>query len=159
MKTNSTARTQESRPFAKVLWNVRKALAATPYLRQLTGTMRDAYCRLAHARRMLAKDRHNDYLKLDVRRAEEEVRKIQKEIDDVGAISYQHYARGILILPAYVGLPETLDKGKAKMKGYIYLVWRDTRNTVESYCTVADLHRTCDLLSSEKPLPASWTKS
>lgn len=142
---------------ATKLWTVRTALAAVPYLRRVVRDMREAYCRLAHARRVSRQDPYNGYLQKEVERAEAEVRGYQKELDDAGVLAYQHYARGILLLPSV--RPSKREDAASQRKNLVYLIWRDTRPGVNSYCTVDELHGNADLIACERDVPSSWGKA
>lgn len=142
---------------APKLWTVRSGLAAVPYLRRVVRDMREAYCRLTHARRVARLDPYDGFLQKALERAEAEVQAHQKELDDAGVLAYQHYARGILLLPSV--RPSKAGRDTASRKDLVYLIWRDTRPGVDSYCVVDELHKTGDLIACERDVPASWGKA
>ncbi len=132
------------------IWTYTKATSAIPYLAPLVGGLRSAACRLSHLRLTGCKSRvPSRVLAADLGNAEGEVESLRDEVEAVGVLLHGGPLRGTILFPSFVHHSGSRPRG-------LYLVWRDSRASIETYATAGDLRHGSDLESCEKPLPKAW---
>lgn len=130
-------------------WTYHEACRTIPYVRRVLGSLRASYVAAWHFYR-LTKDDDADYeIYEQASRFRQEGLVALDELDRLGVFSYEHPARGIALFPFFVHVigPATLNA---------YYVYKDTRESIDSFVYHVDLCERNDLYSDEKPVPSRW---
>lgn len=140
----------ESDPPPRIrIWTWRKATAAIPYLAPLVGNLRSATCRVAHLRLAARRVGSTRTLVADLADAAEEVVRLAEEIEAAGVLTHGGPLRGVVLFPSFVHHAGSKPKP-------LYLVWRDSRDAIETYAMAEDMRPSFSLEGCEKPLPKAW---
>lgn len=134
-------------------WTYAEARRTTPFVRLLLGSLRENFIAAWHFFRLNGYDAKGRPYRREVEYHQREGRTALGELQALGVLPYQSPARGIALFPFEVGAEQ--DGGSTGRRA-AYLVYKDSRDRIDSYiladilCTYGDLH------GHEKAVPEWW---
>lgn len=133
-------------------WNYIEAVETISYIRGSLIELRESIIRLKHLFR--AADYNRELLEHDqeVIRIQAIGRKTFSEFDHFGIIAYDQSYRGIALYPFVV----SYDDGIGKTSRDALYIYKDTRDSIDSYIFKDELEACNDLMGYEKPVPLAW---
>ena len=131
-------------------WTCAAASRTLPYIRLVLRDLRECYIAIWHLFRMAGYDLNNPDYRERFRLLGEAGQAALKKLDHLGVIPYQSPLRGIALFPFSI----QDDQGGTPQEAYF--VFKDTRDSIDSYILQDDLGENGDLYGDEKPVPVQW---
>jgi hypothetical protein len=133
-------------------WNYLEASATINYIRTHLAEMRTAVIRLKHLFFEADFNRSELAKNPEVSSLVEFGKKTYAELDKIGITVYDKTYRGIALYPFTV----FYENSKGRTTREAFYVYRDSRNTIDTYAFKDDLESSQDVSMCEKPVPMSW---
>lgn len=133
------------------LWNYDQAASTITYIRPLLAECRECYIRVWHLYR---KNRYSSKVgphRRKLKKAGDRGRAALTEINKIGILVYYSPLRGIALFPILVHC----DGG---IKREAYFVYKDSRDTIDSFIFNDELCEFADLYGWERPVPEEWKR-
>ncbi len=131
------------------IWTWRNATAAIRYLAPLVGGLRSAACRLSHLRLVVRRAGSTRSTATEIGDAEGEAERLADEVEAAGVLLHNGPLRGTVLFPSFIHRAGGSPRG-------LYLVWRDSRDGIESYLESSLRTEGEDLATWERPVPQAW---
>ena len=129
-------------------WSYQEACRAIPYVRLLLGRMRSLYVAAWHFYRLTKNDDADHEVHEHASRCRQEALDTLHELHGLEVFVYQHPATGIALFPFIVHVCNVTLKA--------YFVYKDTRDSIDTFIFHVDLCQRNDLYADEKPVPSGW---
>lgn len=131
------------------VWTYSSASRTLPYVRLVLRDLRECFIAIWHLYKAAGYDLNHPAYRERFRLLGEAGKAALEELDHLGVIPYQSPLRGIALYPfAFHD-----DQGGTQEA---FLVFKDTRNVIDSYILQDDLGENGDLYADEKPVPQKW---
>jgi hypothetical protein len=138
-----------SRPKSVPNWTYAAASRTLPYVSYVLQHLREGFIEIWHLYRIGGNNVNNPKFRDRIRHLADDGREAIAELDRLGVIAYQSPLRGIALFPFLV------HEGKGRRRK-AYYVFKDTRDSIDSFIFADDLCARNDLYVDERPIPAGW---
>ncbi len=141
-----------SKPKKNGFWTYAAATRTLPYVRLILGSVRQQFITIWHLYRVAGyRLDHPEYCD-QIRFLAVEGKEAMNELARMEVIPYESPLRGIALFSFFVR------EGKDRMRG-AYYVYKDTRDSIETYIFKHDLCSRNDLYHDERLVPAAWKEA
>ena len=135
------------------LWSYTTAESTIPYIRPILGEIRTAYITVWHLFKMQGYNNHGPYEE-EMSKIGERGRELLEDMKKLSVLVYSSPMRGIVLFPCVVNCTD--DCGATPRPAY--LVYKDSRETIDSFIFHDEFITYEDLYGWEHPVPEYWKK-
>lgn len=136
----------------KPIWNFHSAAKTIPYLRPLLRDLRESFILCWHFFKKNGRCRQGRYEK-DCNQHDEAFEKTFVEIEKMGINIYDVPYRGIALFPCLIAIE---DRPGVRTDRLAFFVYKDSRDSIDSFIFEDEFSEYNDLFSWERPVPNTW---